>query len=53
MSTRDKRQMRNRPTRIKIPQICNNRTTSQLTAHYNAETETIENFPPCFKNKVL
>ena len=28
MSTRDKRKMRNRPTRIKILQFCCNRTTS-------------------------
>ena len=53
MSTRDKRQMRNWPTRIKILQFCKHRTTSQLTAHYNAETETIDNCPLCFKNKVL
>ena len=53
MSTRDKRQMRNRPTRIKILQFCNNRSTSQLTAHSNVETETINNCPPCFESKVL
>ena len=34
MSTRDKGQKQNRPTRIKILQFFNNRTTSQLTAPY-------------------
>ena len=32
MLSRDKRQIRNRPTRIKILQFCTNRTTSKLTA---------------------
>ena len=44
MLTHDQGQMQNRPTRINILQLFENKTTSQLTAHYKMLTLTLSTY---------
>ena len=44
MLTHDQGQMQNRPTRINILQFFENKTTSQLTAHYKMLTLTLSTY---------